>query len=125
MTRRVAAIAPVAALGWLALTAGAGAEVFVYPKPGAGQQALRQDQYECHAWAKTQTRFDPSQPAVAAPGPAAQADVGAATGLLQPGAYTRQAAAVATQAQVRQHASLERYERSYAACMAVRGYQIR
>jgi hypothetical protein len=44
----------------------AGAEVFVYPKQGQNQEQFQRDQFECHNWAKQQTGFDPSQPAVAA-----------------------------------------------------------
>lgn len=44
----------------------AGAEVFVYPKQGQSQEQFQRDQFECHSWAKQQTGFDPSQPAVAA-----------------------------------------------------------
>jgi hypothetical protein len=131
--------------------------VFVYPKPGVGQEQMRGDQSECHTWAKTQTGVDLTQPVAAAPVPAPQqggairggaggaavgavggaiggeagkgaaigAGVGAATGLLRQGAHNRQAASVATQSQAQQQASLDRYERSYAACMAGRGYQVR
>lgn len=42
------------------------AEVFVYPKQGQSQELFQKDQFECHTWAKQQTGFDPSQPAVAA-----------------------------------------------------------
>ncbi len=42
------------------------AEVFIYPKPGQSQDAFQRDQFDCHSWAKQQTGFDPSQPAVAA-----------------------------------------------------------
>jgi hypothetical protein len=144
-------------LGWLAVTASAGAEVFVYPRPGVGQEQMRQDQYECYTWAKTQTGFDPSQPVAAAPVPAPQqggavrggargaavgaiggaiggdagkgaaigAGVGAATGLIRQGSYNREAAGAAAQSQAQQQSNLDRYERSYAACMAGRGYQVR
>jgi Glycine-zipper domain len=50
----------------LALAGQAGAEVFVYPKAGQSQEVFQRDQFECHNWAKQQTGFDPSQPAVAA-----------------------------------------------------------
>ncbi len=153
---RCAAAGFVTGLGWLAMAAVAGAEVFVYPKPGVGQDQMRRDQYECHTWATTQTGFDPSQPiAAAAPAPqhggavrggaggaavgaiggaiagdagkgaAIGAGVGAATGLLRQGAHNRQAASVAAQTQAQQQSNVDRYERSYAACMAGRGYQVR
>ncbi|HXE00226.1 MAG TPA: glycine zipper family protein [Candidatus Acidoferrum sp.] len=156
MTGR-ALTASVTGVAWLAMSTGAGAEVFVYPKQGIGQEQMRQDQFECHNWAKAQTGFDPSQQAVyASPGPAPAsggalggaargatvgviggaiggdagkgaaigAGVGAAAGLLRRGAYNRQAADVAAQSQGQQQANLDRYERSYAACMAGRGYQV-
>ena len=70
MTGR-ALTASVTGVAWLAMSTGAGAEVFVYPKQGIGQEQMRQDQFECHNWAKAQTGFDPSQQAVyASPGPA-------------------------------------------------------
>jgi Glycine-zipper domain len=45
--------------------AGAGAEVFVYPKKGQSQQQFEQDQFQCHGWAKQQTGVDPAQTQVA------------------------------------------------------------
>jgi hypothetical protein len=72
MARKVAA-GLTAAIAWLAAVAGSDAEVFVYPKQGQTQERFRQDQYECHGWATSQTGFDPSQPvAAAAPPPPAQ-----------------------------------------------------
>jgi hypothetical protein len=47
-------------------------DLIIYPKNGqdAAQQAA--DRYDCHSWAKTQTGFDPTQPAGGvAPGNAA------------------------------------------------------
>lgn len=135
--RRVVAVAGVSGFGWLAAAGVAGAEVFVYPRPGVGQEQMRQDQYECHTWATTQTGFDPSQPVVAAvPAPAPSrgggpagaaigAGGGAATGFVGHGGHNRQAASVAAQSQAQQQSNADRYERSYAACMAGRGYQVR
>jgi hypothetical protein len=158
MTKRArTAIAFVIGLGWLAaLATAAGAEVFVYPKPGSTQEQLQRDQYECHGWAKTQTGFDPAQPAVVAASPptsggavrggargaavgaiggaiggnagkgaAIGAGVGAATGLIRQGSHNRESAEAAAMAQNQQQANMERYERSFAACMAGRGYQVR
>ena len=53
---RRAAAGFVTGLGWLAMAAVTGAEVFVYPKPGVGQDQMRRDQYECHTWATTRVR---------------------------------------------------------------------
>jgi hypothetical protein len=58
----------------------AGAEVFVYPKQGQSQETFQRDQFECHSWAKQQTGFDPSQPAVAASPPTAPPSGGAVRG---------------------------------------------
>ena len=109
---RRTAVALVSGLAWLAAITAAGAEVFVYPKPSVGQEQMRRDQHECHTWATRHARFDPSQPV-------------AATGPPRHGPQTRQTATAAAQAQERQRSDIERYERSYAACMAGRGYQIR
>jgi hypothetical protein len=60
----------IAATVFCVMLAGqAGAEVFVYPKQGQSQETFQKDQFECHTWAKQQTGFDPSQPAVAAAPP--------------------------------------------------------
>ena len=37
-------------------------DVFIYPKNGQTQEQQVADQYECHAWSKNQTGFDPTQP---------------------------------------------------------------
>jgi hypothetical protein len=57
-----------------------GAEVFIYPKQGQSQETFQRDQFECHSWAKQQTGFDPSQPAVAASPPTAPPSGGAVRG---------------------------------------------
>ena len=38
---------------------------FLYPKNGQTADQVSVDRYECHAWSKTQTGFDPSQPGAA------------------------------------------------------------
>jgi hypothetical protein len=38
-------------------------DVYIYPKNGQTQEQQAADQYECHNWSKTQTGFDPTQPA--------------------------------------------------------------
>ncbi len=53
-------------LGLLVLAAAAGAEVFVYPKQGQGQDQFQRDQFDCHNWAQGQTGVNPSQPVYAA-----------------------------------------------------------
>jgi hypothetical protein len=35
----------------------------IYPKNGQTKEQQAADQFECHTWAKTQTGFDPTQPA--------------------------------------------------------------
>jgi len=48
----------------------AGDDFYIYPRNGQTPEQQSADRYECHSWAKTQTGFDPTQPAGAA-GPAA------------------------------------------------------
>jgi hypothetical protein len=43
----------------------AATQVFVYPSHAQSAQQLDRDRYECHLWAVEQTRFDPSQQALA------------------------------------------------------------
>jgi hypothetical protein len=137
------------------LAASAGAEVIVYPKAGQSPSQFQQDQYQCHQTAQMQTGFNPAQPVAAAPPPerggalrgaaggaalgavggaiggdagkgaAIGAGVGAAAGLLRQGARNQQNAQMAQQAQAQQQMGMQRYENSYAACMAQRGYQPR
>lgn len=42
--------------------AAATTDLFIYPKNGQPEQQQATDRYECHAWAKQQTGFDPTQP---------------------------------------------------------------
>ena len=49
----------------LVLFAGATAradEPFIYPSGGQSEEQLEQDKYECYAWAKQNSGFDPMQP---------------------------------------------------------------
>src|SRR2546422_10894224 len=59
-------------LGLLVLAAAAGAEVFVYPKQGQGQDQFQRDQFDCHNWAQGQTGVNPSQPVQVASAPPQQ-----------------------------------------------------
>ena len=43
-------------------TAPTSNDLFIYPKNGQSDQHQATDRYECHAWAKKQTGFDPTQP---------------------------------------------------------------
>lgn len=65
------------------LSAGAGAQMFIFPEKGQTKDQQEFDQFTCHKWAKEQTGFDPNQQA-AAPAPQAphggQAVRGAAGG---------------------------------------------
>ena len=59
-------------LALLALAGAVGAEVFVYPKQGQGQDQFQRDQFDCHSWAQGQTGFNPSQPVQVASAPPQQ-----------------------------------------------------
>lgn len=37
-------------------------DLFIYPKNGQSQEQQSADRYECHAWARGQTGFDPTEP---------------------------------------------------------------
>jgi hypothetical protein len=80
MTTGAAPAVLAAALAWVTTAGVAGAEVFVYPKQGQSQERFRQDQYECHSWATSQTGVDPSRPAVASAPPPPPASGGAVRG---------------------------------------------
>jgi hypothetical protein len=43
-------------------------DLIIYPKNGQTKEQQAADQYECHSWAKSQTGFDPTQPAAGGPG---------------------------------------------------------
>jgi len=47
-------------------------DFFIYPRNGQTKEQQAADQYECHNWSKSQTGFDPTQPA----GGVAPADTG-------------------------------------------------
>lgn len=54
-------------------------ELFIYPKAGQSDAQLERDKYECYAWAKNQTGFDPMEvPTATAPPPQQQAKKGGA-----------------------------------------------
>jgi len=44
-----------------------GDDFYLYPKNGQTSEQQAQDRYECHSWAKSQTGFDPTQPAGGVP----------------------------------------------------------
>src|SRR2546426_5812888 len=68
--KRLMTVSTVLAL--LVLTGAAGAEVFVYPKQGQGQDQFQKDQFDCHNWAQGQTGVNPSQPVQVASAPPQQ-----------------------------------------------------
>ena len=68
--KRLMAVSTVLAL--LVLAGAAGAEVFVYPKQGQGQDQFQKDQFDCHNWAQGQTGVNPSQPVQVASAPPQQ-----------------------------------------------------
>ncbi len=105
-------------LGLLVLAAAAGAEVFVYPKQGQGQDQFQKDQFECHNWAQGQTGVNPSQPVQVASAAPQQ-------GRMRQNQANRSAAESAQQAQAQQEANLGRYDQAYGACMGGRGYQVK
>lgn len=45
---------------------GVGTDLIAYPKNGQSTEQQAKDKYECHAWAVTQSGFDPTQGATAA-----------------------------------------------------------
>jgi hypothetical protein len=44
------------------LTESAAGASFVYPRNGQSTEQQATDRYECHAWSREQTGFDPTQP---------------------------------------------------------------
>jgi len=44
-----------------------GDNLFIYPQNGQSADQQAQDKYECHAWASSQSGFDPTQPGGGAP----------------------------------------------------------
>ena len=60
--------------------------LFVYPSQGQSEEQLRQDRFECHEWAVSQTGYDPT---LAAPGSKGRADyLRAMTACLEGRGYT-------------------------------------
>jgi hypothetical protein len=43
-------------------------DFYVYPRNGQTPEQQSADRFECHSWARTQTGFDPTQPAGGTPG---------------------------------------------------------
>jgi hypothetical protein len=60
--------------GASAEAATAGENLFVYPKNGQNEAQIAKDRFDCHAWAREQTGFDPVDPK--ASGPAGRAAAG-------------------------------------------------
>jgi hypothetical protein len=78
--------------------APAGDDFYVYPRNGQTAEQQAADRYECHAWAKGQTGFDPTQPGGALPGN-------------QSGNQTA--------------STREQYQRAITACLEARGYSVK
>ena len=100
---------------------------YAYPKPGQTVEQFNRDQYECQAWARQQSGYDPSGAETAKGagvgavlgalgGAAAGAAIGAATG----GIGGAVIGGGHTYAQGK-----DGYDRAYAACMTARGYVVR
>ena len=52
-------------------------DLYVFPAKGQSQEQLERDKYECYAWAKRQTGFDPMEvPKATSPPPAQEAPRG-------------------------------------------------
>lgn len=112
---------------------------YAYPQRGQTAEQSNRDQYECQAWAKQQSRYDPGAETVrgagaggilgALGGAAAGAAIGAATGSPGRGAAIGAAtggiggAVLGGSGAYAQ--SKEGFDRAYAACMAGRGYAVR
>jgi hypothetical protein len=73
---------------------GGADDPIVYPKNGQSKDQQAADQFECHSWAKSQTGFDPTQPA----------------GGIAPGGDADR--------------SRNNYQRAMSACLQGRGYQV-
>ena len=75
----------------------AGDQFYIYPRNGQTAEQQAADRYECHAWAKGQTGFDPTQPGGALPGNPGNATPGTS----------------------------EQYTRALTACLEARGYSVK
>ncbi|OUM00871.1 hypothetical protein [Variovorax sp. JS1663] len=135
-------------LGTAGLVHAAGtASPAIYPAKGQSAKQQDKDKYQCYAWARDQTGFDPAQaqtaaaPAPQPPGalargamggaaiasiadhdPAGGAAAGALGAAVRGKMKERQAAQQQQQAQA-QHKSA--YDRAFKACMEGRGYVLR
>jgi hypothetical protein len=149
---RVSSISSFGATLLLALAAGAvaspaahaqSAAPAIYPAQGQSAKQQDKDKYECYAWARRQTGFDPAaasaQAAQMPPGPAnllRGAMGGAAIGELAHDDPGQGAAVGALGAAVRQRVKQQQqaaaqsqqragYERAFGACLQARGYTVR
>jgi hypothetical protein len=129
--------------------AAGGTTLAIYPAKGQSAKQQDKDKYQCYAWAREQTGFDPAQPATASapasgmpPGamargaaggaaiaaisdhdPAGGAAAGALGAAMRARMKERQAAQQQQQAaQAQQKAG---YDRAFKACMEGRGYVLR
>jgi hypothetical protein len=46
------------------VTASSAERIFVYPRQGQSEDLQAKDRYECHSWAVSQTRYDPTQSSI-------------------------------------------------------------
>lgn len=112
---------------------------YAYPQRGQTAEQLSRDQYECQAWAKQQSGFDPATETTrgaavggvlgALGGAAAGAAIGAATGSAGRGAAigatTGGIGGIVLGGSGAYAQSKDGYDRAYAACMTGRGYVVR
>lgn len=112
---------------------------YAYPQRGQTAEQLSRDQYECQAWAKQQSGFDPATETTrgaavggvlgALGGAAAGAAIGAATGSAGRGAAIGAATGgiggIVLGGSGAYAQSKDGYDRAYAACMTGRGYVVR
>ena len=86
-------------------------ELMIYPAKGQSNEQLDKDKYECYAWAKKQTGFDPmQQPAATEPPPQQQAQAEQQWAQQQAATYTK---------------NRDGYDRAYGACLEGRGYSVK
>ena len=112
--------------------------VYAYPKPGQTVEQFDRDQFECQAWAKQQSGYDPGTETAkgaglgavigALGGAAAGAAIGAATGSAGRGAAIGAATGGIGGAAIgggyAYTKNKEGYGKAYSACMAARGYSV-
>ena len=150
-TKRLLAGLMAVACAATTLTAHAQSATVVYPAKGQSARQQDKDKYDCYAWARAQSGFDPAQASASAggapPTPTAapggmlrgamggaaiagltdhDAGQGAAAGAL--GAAVRQrvkAQQAAQQQQAAQGQQRATYDRAYRACLEGRGYTVK